>query len=169
MAHSRLSTALERDQHEAVLRREWRFERAGWAALAIVLVAGLAGVFGDGAFAAASSRSADDVAVLRYERIIRQDAPTELELHLAAASVSDSVVVVSLTEGYLAAMDVERVVPQPTVVRASSGRVDFHLLQPDPSRSVRVRFSIRATTMGIHRAAMAVDGRTLSFWQLVLP
>jgi hypothetical protein len=169
MAHTRLSAALERDQRDEVLRREWRFERVGWIALAVVLVAGIAGMFGDGFVADASSRSADGAAVLSYERIIRQDAPTELQLHLAAASVADSVVVVSIAEAYLAAMDVQRVVPEPVLVRASSGRVEYHLRRLDPSRTMRVRFTVRAAAMGARDAVLAVDGRTLRFRQLVLP
>jgi hypothetical protein len=169
MAHTDLPAALERDQRDEVLQREWRFERAGWAALVLILAAGLAGVFGDGAVAAASSRSADGTAVLHYDRIIRRAAPTELELRLAAAPGADSVVVVSLTEDNLAAMDVQRVVPEPLLVRAASGRVEYHLLRLDPSRAMRVRFSIRATAMGTHPVVLAVGGRTLRFRQLVLP
>ena len=169
MAQFPLSAALERDQREAVLRREWRFERTGWAALAVVLAAGLAGVFGDGVVAAASSRSADGVALLRFDRVIRRAAPAVLELRLAAAPVADSVVVVSLPESYLAAIDVERVLPEPILVRASADRVEFHLLQPGRSQPSSVRFFVRPAAMGTYRAVLAVGGRTLSFRQLVLP
>ena len=169
MAHSRLSAALERDQREPVLQREWRFERLGWGMLALILAAGVFGVFGDGVVATASSRSADGAVVLRYGRIIRRDAPAELELRLAAAPVADSVVVISLSEDYLGGMDVERVVPEPILVRASSGRVEHHLLRLAPPRPMVVRFSVRANAIGTRRAAFAVDGRVLSFRQLVLP
>jgi hypothetical protein len=169
MADTRLSAALERDQRDEVLQREWRFERTGWAALGIVLAAGLVGVFGDGAVAAASDRSADGAVLLRYERIIRQDAPSALELRLAAAPVADSVVIVSLTEEYVAAVELERVVPEPLLVRTASGRVEYHLLRHDPSRPMRIGFSLRASGMGVRHAVLAVGGRALGFRQLVLP
>jgi hypothetical protein len=169
MAHTRLSDELEGDQRDSVLRREWRFERLGWAVLALILVAGAAGVLGDGVVAAASARSTDGTAVLRYDRIIRRDAPTELELRLTAAPGADSLVVVSLAEDYLAAVNVERVVPEPAMVRASSGRVDHHLLRLDRSRPMVVRVSVRANTVGAHHSVLGVDGRVLSFRQLVLP
>ena len=169
MAHTRLSAALERDQRESVLRGEWRFERLGWAALALVLLCGVVGVFGDGAVAAASSRSADGAATLRHDRIIRRDAPSMMALHLAAAPSADSVVVVSLTEDYVAAVDVERVVPEPLLVRASSGRVEYHLLRLEPSRPMVVRFAMRANATGLYHAALGVGGRMLTFRQLVLP
>jgi hypothetical protein len=169
MAHSRLSAALERDQRDQVLRREWRFERVGWGVLALILVAGSLGVFGDGVVAAASSRSPDGVIVLRYDRIIRRDAPSALELRLSEAHQADSIVVVALTEDYLAAMDVERVMPEPMLVRASSGRVEYHLLRLDPSRPMVVRFSVRANATGSYRAVVGVDGRVLGFHQFVLP
>jgi hypothetical protein len=169
MAHSRLPAALERDQDDAVLQREWRFERAGWVGLALVLSAGLAGAFGGGVLASASSRSAGDAAVLRYDRVIREDASSELELRLAPSLGADSVIVVSLDEDFLAAMNVQRVVPEPIRVRGSSGRVDFHLLRLDRSRTMTVRFSMRATEMGVHRAVLETGGDMLEFRQLVLP
>ena len=169
MAHTRLSAALERDQHEPVLRREWRFERLGWAALALLLLAGLAGAFGDGVIASAAIRSPDHAVELRYEGIIRKDAPAELELRLAAAPQADSVVVVSLSEDYLAVMEVQRVMPQPILVRTASGRIEHHLLRPDPSRSMVVHISVRANAVGSRRAILGVDGRLMSFRQFVLP
>jgi hypothetical protein len=167
--HARLPNALERDQGEAVLRREWRFERLGWGALALILLAGAVGVFGDGIVAAASYATADGTAVLRYDRVIRRDALAELELRLAAVSPSDSVVVISLSEDYLTAMDVQRVIPEPILVRASSGRVEYHLLRLAPSRSMVVRFSVRANAIGTRHATLGVDGHMMSFRQFVLP
>ena len=169
MAHTRLSAALERDQCEPVLRREWRFERLGWTALALLLVAGLAGAFGDGVVASAAIRSPDHAVELRYERVIRKDAPAELELRLAPAPGGDSIVVVSLSDDYLAVMEVQRVMPEPVLVRTASGRIEHHLLRPDPSRPMVVRVSLRANAFGARHAVLAVDGRVMSFRQFVLP
>jgi hypothetical protein len=169
MAHSRLPAALERDQGTAVLRREWRFERVGRVVLALILSAALAGAFGDGVLATAESRSADGAVTLRYERIVRRNAPSQLEIRLAPARSADSVVVVSLDEQYLAAMDVQRVMPQPVRVRGSSGRVDFHLLRLDPSRAMTIRVFVRAIGSGSYRATLETGGHVMEFRQRVLP
>ena len=169
MARARLSTTLERDQDEDVLRREWRFERAGWFMLALLLAAGLGGAFGNGALASASVSSVNGAAVLRYDRFIRHGAPTTMELRLAPTTGVDSVIVVSLDDEYLARMSIDRVTPEPLRVRASGERVDYHLLRLDQSRSMVIRFSMQAGTMGTRRATLGTDHGPLEFHQFVLP
>lgn len=170
MARSRLPAALERDQDAGVLRREWRFERAGWVALGLVLVAGLAGAFGNGVLASASVVSMNGATELQYERFIRHGAPSEIEVWLAPTAIAaDSVVVVALDQEYLAMIDVERVTPEPLRVRASGGRVDYHLLRLDPSRSMVVRFAVQPRAMGPRRATLVTAHGSLEFQQFVLP
>ena len=169
MARARAATSLELEQDEHELHREWRFERVGWGVIATVLVAGFAGLFGDGALASASVSSVDGGAVAQYEHIVRHGSPSEIELRLAPAAGEDSVAVVSLDEGYLSGMAVLLVSPAPLRVRASSGRVEYHLLRLDSIQPMTVVFSIQAGTLGARRAALGTSHGALELRQLVLP
>lgn len=169
MTRTRTAASLELEQDDRILQREWRFERVGWGAIALVLVAGFTGLLGDGAFASASVASADGGTVVRYERIVRHGAPSRVELRLAPASRADTVAVVSLSEDYHSDMDVQRVSPVPLRVRASSGRVEYHLLHLDPGQPMTVVFSIQAGSVGMRRAAVGTRHGVVELRQLVLP
>ena len=169
MERARSATSLELEQDERLLRRDWRFERIGWGVIALSLAAGFAGVFGDGALAEASTASADGGAVVRYDRIVRHGAPSDIELRLAPAAGMDTVIVVSLDDAYLAVVDVERVTPEPVRVRASSGRVEYHLLRPDPARPMTVVLSILPGLAGTRRPTLGTSHGSLELRQLVIP
>lgn len=151
------------------MRREWRFERVGWGAIAVVLAAGLAGLFGGDALASASVSSVDGGAIAHYERIVRHGALSRVELRLAPAATGDSTVVVSIDEEYLRDMDLQRVAPAPLRVRASSGRVEFHLLRLDPAQPMTVVLSLQPGAAGSRRAALRTNHGVLDLRQLVLP
>lgn len=167
MAHSVAALDLEVD--EGVLRREWRFERFGWGVIAFVLLAGFAGLFGDGPLASVSVASADGGALVRYDRIVRHGTPTEITLHLAPAGGVDTIVVVSLDEKYLGDIDVRDVSPSPLGVRASSGRVEYRLLRLSPTEPMTVVFSVQPGAAGVRRALLGTSHGTLQLPQLVLP
>ena len=84
--------------NERALRREWRFERIGWGVIALVLVAGSVGLFGDGRLASASASTTAGGAVVHYERVVRHGAPSEISLRLAPAAGADTIAIVSLDE-----------------------------------------------------------------------
>lgn len=163
------SFQLERDQDERVLRREWRFERVGWSALALVIAAGLAGLFGDGGLSTVAVSSPDGGAAMRHERVVRRNAPTEIELRLPAEAGGDTVAVVSVDDEYLRRTDVRRVTPEPLRVRAAGGRVEFHLLRVDPAQPMTVVLRVEGESMGLRRATIGTSHGPIFLRQLVLP
>jgi len=169
MPRARAARSLELNEDERALWREWRFERGGWGVIALVLAAGFAGLFGDGALAAASATSADGATVARYERIVRHGAPSDITLRLAPGTGRDSIVIVSLDEEYLRDVDVLHVSPEPLRVRAAAGRVEYHLLRLDPSRPMTVVLSVEPGAAGKRHAVVGTDEGTLDLRQLVLP
>jgi hypothetical protein len=169
MADSRLVASLERDQHEDVLRREWRFERIGWGFVGLLLVAGLVGAFGGGIVASTSIRSANGAVTVEYDRVVRHGASHEIRLRLAPSRTPDTLTVVSVAEAYLAGMEVMRVTPEPLRVRASPGRVEYQLLRLEPDRPMTVVFALDGGTTGTARATLGVGSDTLVFRQFVVP
>src|SRR5688572_9097688 len=59
-------------------RREWLIQRAGWLAIALAILAGAAGVFGDGPLA--DVRLEGNGIRLEYERFARMEAPNQWRL-----------------------------------------------------------------------------------------
>ena len=169
MARARPVTSLELNQDEGAVRRAWRFERIGWVVIAVAIAGGLAGVFGDGPLSSASMGSADGRIGVHFERVVRYNAPSTLEVRLAPDGVGDTIVTVSLDTAYLRAVDVIRVTPEPVRIRASPDRVEYHMLRPDPARSMTITFAIQAGTPGRHRVRLGTTSGSVEFDQLVLP
>ncbi len=169
MARARPVTALDLEQDAGAVRRTWRFERIGWGVIAVAIIGGLAGAFGDGPLSSASVVSADRRVGVQFERVVRYNAPSTLEVRLAPDRVGDTIVTVSLDTAYVRAVEVVRVAPEPVRVRASPDRVEYHLLRPDPARPMTITFAIQAGTPGRHRVRLGTTSGTVEFDQLVLP
>ena len=62
------------------IRRNWRVKRVGWVVLAILVLAGAAGLFGDGPLSS-TIRSANGL-TLEFDRFVRRERPFTLKLNL---------------------------------------------------------------------------------------
>lgn len=169
MARERPVTSLELDQDEGAIRRAWQFERVGWVVIAVAIAGGLAGALGDGPLSSASVVSADRRVGVRFERVVRYNAPSTMEVRLAPDGVGDTIVTVSLDTAYLRVVDVIRVTPEPVRIRASPDRVEYHMLRPDPARPMTITFAIQGGAPGRHRARLGTTSSSVEFDQLVLP
>lgn len=151
-----------------VLRREWRFERIGWCVLALVIVAGCAGLLGGGQLAGASVVSADGRVTMDYERIVRHGAPTDIVLRLAPPAAGDTAVTVAIDQEYLAAGGVGRILPAPLEMHGADGRLVYRF-RGAPGRATVIDFALVPGTLGVRRASLTTDHGTLPLRQLVLP
>lgn len=162
-------TALDLEE-VPTMRRAWRFERVGWSAIALLLAAGLAGLFGDGMLAAATVASDDGSTVVQFERIVRHGAPTQIQLQLAPSSAgTDTLIVLSLDDRYLDAVDVSRITPEPIRVRALAGGVEYQLLRGAPTERMTITLAVQPRAPGVRRAGLGTSHGTILLRQFVLP
>lgn len=143
---------LELEEDLPFQRRQWVVERTGWTAMAVFLVAGLAGAFGDGPL---SNRIAEATDVqLNYERYLRHSKPAELQL-LVRTEETDTTSI-SLSQDYLATQEVEDVFPEPQSVRIGADEVTYVFALEPSARLVDVRFRLRPQDLGWHTGTVAV-------------
>lgn len=159
---------LEGERDLAFQRREWAVQRAAWAAMALVLLAALAGLFGSGPLSEASVE-AGPLAV-GYGRFQRRHAPEELVVAVAPRASAGGRVEVWLPAAYLGAIDVESVVPAPEAVRADGDRVVYAFAVDDPGQPLEATFSLEHDDVGVvHGGAGLVGGPEVAFRQVVYP
>ena len=103
-------------------RRTWRFERIGWAAFCLVILAGAVGLFGGGALGDVEARSADGSVTVTHPRFARRQSPLELVVRAASA---EGELRIWFTEQYLAELDIERVTPPPERVELGAARIEY--------------------------------------------
>ena len=169
MARERPVMSLDLDQDAGAVRRAWRFERVGWVVIVLAIAAGLAGALGDGPLSSTTVVSADGRVGVRFERVVRYNAPSTLEVRLAPDGVGDTTVIVSLDMAYLRAVEVMRVTPEPVRVRAWSDRIEYQFLRSDPARSMMITFAIQPGAPGRPRVRLETTSGSMAFDQLVLP
>src|SRR5687768_15829217 len=100
------------NQNLAFLKKEWRVQRLGWIAFALLALLGLAGVLGRGPVAV--QEAGDDALRVEYEGILRHAAISDLKITVGPSATADSMFRLYLSADYLAQFDVQSVLPEPT-------------------------------------------------------
>jgi hypothetical protein len=169
MRHDRGAESLELEQDIQLERMEWNFERAGWIALAFLLIAGLSGAFGNGYLAGHCVATADGRGTVHYDRIARHGAPTPVTFELAAASPGDTSAILSLDTSWLDGLDVQRVLPEPEETRTSASRVEYRFRRAAPGAPLRVVFSTQPVALGSRRGSAITPFGAMEIRQFVMP
>lgn len=169
MSQDRVAPSLELEQDPSAWRREWRFERFGWVMLALIVVAALAGVFGDGPAARRDHRSAVGSLRVEYDRVVRYGAATVIVVTIGAREPADSVAVFRLGRPFLDGFDVEVISPEPVETRATAGFVEYHLRRAAPGTATRIDLNATPRRRWRQSARLGTDAGTLDLPLFVLP
>jgi hypothetical protein len=151
-------------------RRQWRVERFAWAAMVVVIVAALAGVFGGGGLIAntTASDSAGSTEV-QYARFARYASPTTLDVNVAA-SASGRPTRIRVSDRYLNTMKVRAITPPPTSTAIADRQHVFVFERSASSASATIRFELEPAAMGRHHGWITVDeAAPLFFSQFIYP
>ena len=115
---------LQIDQALSFQRRFGRVQRVAWWLLALVPVAAIAGLFGDGLFSEVTAGSERAGGTVTYERFGRRTADTELEVEFARPSRTTDV---AISRAFFDRYDTSEVRPEPLRVRTLVERRRLHL------------------------------------------
>jgi hypothetical protein len=129
-------------------RAEWRAERAGWAAMASLVLAASLGLFGEGPLARAEATGPDGV-VVRFARFARARLPERLTVALPDGASS-----LRVSAGLLVDAEILDVTPPPRRVRYAAGE---HVYEFDaaPGAPLEVTFRLQYPRAGRARGWVA--------------
>lgn len=159
--------ALERRQQDD---RRWRrataWQRAGWTVFALLLLAALAGLAGPGPLSRATASA--PLVHVAYERFARRLGDTSLDVTVRADPARPGVARLWIDGGYLAAVRVQDVVPEPdSWTSAGGGTV---LAFPVAGDRAEVSIRLGPDHIGTLDGAIGVPGRPPArFWQFIYP
>lgn len=143
---------LELEQDVEFQEREWRLQRVAWVAMALVVLAALAGLIGPGPLSATRTEAGGVGA--RYDRFMRYGVDTELEI--SVRDVPADSVVVRFARAYLEKFDVIQIHPEPAAHFAAAGTL-AHVFRFSGAPA-RVLYRLEPKSPGRARGAVSVDG-----------
>jgi hypothetical protein len=169
MPHPQRIGSLEVEQDLDYQRREWVFERVGWLAMLLLVLAALAGLLGTGALSSTSIGSADGPLRMEYDRFVHYRDPNTLRMLIDGSQVVGGKTRVWFDRGYLDGVQIENIMPEPEQVVAD-GTGDTFVFLTEGNEAVRVVFHFSPDQFGWLEGRVQVgSGPKLDFGQFVYP
>jgi hypothetical protein len=137
-------------------RRWWRFEKAAWFLLALVLVADALGAFGRGWLARGDRHTADGTLRLRYERIERTGTPSNLIIEFGPSALHDQKVHLFSSDTIVKELGAQRIIPQPTLSEIGPGGITYTF--PATGSPATASIALQPSRPGIHSIQLQVPG-----------
>jgi hypothetical protein len=148
-------------------RRSWLVERIGWSLLAMLLAAGLTGIFFHGPLSRTTARDASESVAVEYERFAHKTALTHFIIRVSAPLPDH--VLVRLGPSFANMHDIESVEPRP--IRSSGGSYGLELLfARSAAGDIAAYIAARPKRFGLMSLHVEVEGRgALNIPQFVYP
>ena len=149
------------------VRRGWRFERAGWVAMAVAALAGAAGLLGGSGVLSHAQGAAGADLTIRYLRFVRARAPHELVVQWRP---SEATATLWVARSYLDSVAVQEILPSPESVAAGPDRIHYTFHAREPGTPLQVRFTTLPTRAGrVAGRIGAGEELDVEFRQFVFP
>ena len=151
-------------------RREWRFERAGWAVMVVLLLAGLLGLFGYGPLSRTRAGTQGTLMV-SYDHLQRASAPTEYRFQAAPSLARNGQLRLRFDDALLDEVEMESILPEPVQMRAGPGYTEFvFAMDGTEGPSAHLQFQFKPATFGHVRGRIATEGaEPLVIDQIIFP
>lgn len=170
MAEMKQVGELEIAEDVGFQRKEWRFERIGWAAMALLVLAALAGLLGPGPLSNATAGEEGGALWVAYERFAHRSAPTTLEIHAGPNTAQEGQLRLWINRATLGANEVRSIQPEPQQVSTVGERVVYTFAVDDPVREAVVFFHLEPTQYWRQRIELGIEGGPQAgFTQVLFP
>lgn len=151
----------------AFLRAENIFERAGWVFMALVIVAAMLGLFGNGYLS--DSVLKNEHFQMKYDRFLHFGDLTSLEIEVPPQKGGPGLVAIAFSNAYMHSFRIERIQPDPES-SAHGDQILFWFTTTGPDETVKVQFRLEPQKIGSLEGKIFVNGEDgYVFRQFVYP
>ena len=165
---SSLEKRLELEQDLKLQDRHWRVERVGWVLIALIMCAGLLGLFGHHPFTRAVAHTSDGQLLLEYDQYARYESNGDFRVTLTPDLNGRGVIRIWFDDAYLDSLNVLAVSPMPIRGETREGKRAF-VFQMDGDRFTAI-FSVHFKQIGlVHGRVNADEGQTVVLSHFVWP
>jgi hypothetical protein len=160
--------AIEIDQDLDHARSLWRVQRIGWLLMLLFVIGGVLGLFGKGPLAADQARAPG--LTLDYDRFTRHGAISAIRAEVGPEAIQGDSLQLWMTRGYIDAIELESIVPEPASVETRGDLVVFTFAAGERSQPTHVTFNVRPEGYGSEDARAGIEGGgSVSFRQFIYP
>jgi hypothetical protein len=158
---------------DAFQERQWHLQRFGWVGMALVILAALAGGFGNGWLSARRTGDPAGLVNVGFERVVRTAAMTTIDVQLPATAAADGQVALSIDRAYVDRIELTEIMPPPRRASLTPDRLVFDFAVARPAAAamqLTVRFRLIPHQPGRLDGRIGVGaGPPLAIRQFVLP
>jgi hypothetical protein len=148
-------------------RREFLFERTGWAFMGLILLAAALGLFGNGPFSHAVLQK--DQFRMEYQRYLHFGHLTQLKIEIPPHKSDAGVIAIGFPNSYLHKFRVEEIVPDPESI-AHGEQTLFWFTATNTGEAVTLQFRLEPQEAGRMDGRIFVNGdEGYAFHQFVYP
>jgi len=148
------TTGLQVNEDMDFQRLEWRIERIGWVMLALIIIAALLGLLGNGPLSS-SAKTAGSLQV-EYDRFLHRDAPSSYRIHLKPR---DAATDIHLNREFLDSAKLDQIVPQPAEAELATDGILLRF-KSSPLAAGVVTIPFEAKTIGVLQTRISVGNET---------
>jgi len=152
-------------------RRSWKVQRVGWAAMLLLISAGLLGLFGQGPLSRATSGTKRSPLYLEYERFTRLSSLHTLSVEvLKPAASAESTTVIWVDREWLAGNVIERITPEPNSSVTAGDKTIYAFGAVPGGGASLVIFTLTSRKAGRRHGRVGLStGQTVSFSRFTYP
>jgi hypothetical protein len=143
----------------AFQRLEWRFQRVGWALLAILVAVALTGLLGNGPLSKATAAATDGSVRIEFERFLHAHRESKVKIEVRVPTGSSDRIRLALDDAWLDAMTIRQITPLPAAEQPGSGESAFlfDIAGRRAEAPVRITLHFEPETYGPLSATLRID------------
>ena len=142
---------------------EWRVQRAGWIIMAVFLLLGLLGFFGDaGGLLSRKRFHLEKGMSVNVEKFLRMEKSVDMNVTITNPAVKD--VSVAINNDYFNKLKITQVIPEPENVEIIQNKTVYNFKQLG---SGRITFFLDPLKKGEQKLSMNVNGESVNITQFI--
>ncbi len=159
------------DQDLDFQRKEWNIQRIGSAAMALILLAALLGLFGaKGPFASTQAGKQGDPLWVEYQRFAHLISPNQFTVHISPQQISGQKLQVILQGSLTDTYQIQQVVPQPDQVQVNGSQLIYSFNVQPSGQPVDIIYFFLPNVAGTQQSSFALPGgQSVKVWQFIYP
>ena len=151
---------------ERIHRREWLVQRIAWGLLILIIVAGLAGLFGNGPLSKQTMATASGT--IEIDRFARRSASEEWRIRPIQAAQEGSQLALRISSAFLECYEITAIVPEPASTTLDGSDVVF-MFDASAARGT-VAFHVEPERIGLADGSFVLnDSKPMLIRQFVYP